>query len=349
MSLNYDDKGIPIAIQFYTERSKKNRLISLNESAPKGLDEDMITHEHLELYYGKEAVKRKASADRKRKELIEEIKEKNVLRDEVRADSKSKFNAIPDITKERTVWFLSGPSGSGKSFYSASLLDTWRKFGIKRVFIITTQEDPKFGKAEYVNINKIVIPSKKDNDFVEQMDAYLKAKMKFKIRKKEMMKDQVDLDDVIDLELEIDKMKPNKGKNVTSFQLYNLKKFEKDYGNSVWLFDDYENMDEATVQKVKFLRNHILTTGRHYNANMIICNHLTNFGGDSRLIMAETHYFVLFNRGTARSKKYFLQNYLDMDKQQIKRVLKSLNNSRSVTICPDKRYCLYEKLIYLYD
>lgn len=349
MSLNYDDEGIPIAIQFYSERSKKNKMVSLDESTPKGLDEDMITQEHLELVYGKEAVKRKASADRKRKELIEEIKEKNILRDEVRADTKSTFKAFPDITKERTVWFLSGQSGSGKSYYSASLLDMYRKFGIKHVFIVTTQEDPKFGKADYVDVNKIVIPSKKDNGYVNQMDAYKKAKMKFKLQKKQMMKDDIDLDTIIELELEIEKMKPDKGKDVTSYQIYDLKKFEKDYGNSVWLFDDYENMDEATLKKVKFLRDHMLTTGRHYHANMIICNHLTNFGGDSRLIMAETHCFVLFNKGTARSKKYFLQNYLDMDKKQVKRVLKSLNNSRSVTICPDKKYCLYEKLIYLYD
>lgn len=164
-----------------------------------------------------------------------------------------------------------------------------------------------------------------------------------------MLANGADLDDVIELELDIEKMKPTKGKKVDSFELYDQKKFEKDYGNSVWLFDDYEMMAEDKLNKINFLRDHILTTGRHYHANMIICNHLTNFGNKARLIMTESHFFVLFSKGTAKSKRYFLSSYLDMDKTQVKRVLNSLNNSRSVTICPDKKYAIYEKLIYLYN
>lgn len=157
MSLNTDDNGIPIAVKFYSERSKKNQIVSLDDSKPSGLNPDMITKQHLELMYGKEAVKRKVQLEKMKKQLIEEIKENGVLKDEIRIkdSDKSTFQALPDINLERSVWFLSGQSGSGKSYYSANLLNIYRKMGIKRIFIITTQEDKKFGKAEYIDIDKM--------------------------------------------------------------------------------------------------------------------------------------------------------------------------------------------------
>lgn len=349
MSLNTDNEGLPIAFESHGKYSNKNRFIYYDESEQANLDTDMITREHLELVYGKEAIKRKVAFQRMKEKLIDEIKEHGILKDEIRTqNNKGVFEPVPDIDVERTVWFLSGKSGSGKSYMTAQLLESYRKMGIKKVFIITTQEDEKFGNANYININDIVKVSK-SNEYEKKLEKYKKAKLKFQYKKKEMMNDGADLDDIIDLQVEIEAMKPDKPKNVKSYEIPNIKAFEKKYSNSVWVFDDYENENEEKLKRIEFLRNHILTTGRHFHANMIICNHLTNFGQNSRLIMQEAHYFVLFSKGTTHSKHYFLKNYLGFDKKQIKRVTKSLSNSRSVVICPAKKYCLYQHLIYLYD
>lgn len=114
-----------------------------------------------------------------KEQLIQEIKDNGILRDEIRTtNQKGVFEPIPDIDLERTVWFLSGQSDSGKSYLTAQLLESYRKMGIKKVFIITTQKDSKFGNVNYVNINDIVKVSK-SNDYEKQLEKYKKAKLKF--------------------------------------------------------------------------------------------------------------------------------------------------------------------------
>lgn len=242
MSFNTEDKGLPVAFLKYSPHSKKNKIISLDEENKKSLDPEEITHDHLELLYGKEKIKRRKAEERMKQELIKELREHSILKDEFRVkDKEGKLYPIPDINKERTVWFLSGQSGSGKSYLSAELLNYYRKAGIKKIFIFTLKPDPKFGKAIYLNIDNIVKPTS-NRQYQKSMDDYKKAKMKFRYKKKEMMEEGADLDDIIDLELEIENMKPSKEKKIESYEIKDIKKFEKDIHDSVFLFDDYESI-----------------------------------------------------------------------------------------------------------
>jgi len=345
MAFNYNE-GVPIALQSYGPTSRRNKMVYLDQDSQSCLDESMITDEHLELMYGVRATRTHASKERLKKQIMNDVR----CKAELRAPDGSIFVPIPDIiNRERCVWFLSGPSGSGKSYFSADLIRMYTSLGIKRIFVITTQPDEKFGKkAIYLDVDSIVVPSK-NTSYDDRLAAYKRAKMKLKYKKRELKEMGADLDDLIDMELEIEEMKPDpKEKTKACFEIYDLKKFEKQFGNSVFLFDDYENMPDEMLKKVSFLRDHILTTGRHYNANLIICNHLTNFQG-ARLIMSETHYYVLFNKGTKHSINYFLTKYMGMDKHQIKRVHNTLKSSRWACIEPEKKALIAQQLCYVYE
>jgi len=346
MAFNYDEEGDPILLESFGPTSRRNKMIYLDQDSQSCIDESMITDEHLELIYGVRATRTNASKERLKKQLINDSKCKN----EIRSHEGANFIPIPDVmNRERSVWFLSGPSGSGKSFFSADLIKMYNNLGIKRTFVITTQPDEKFGKkAIYLDVDSIVVPSK-NTSYDDRLAAYKRARLKLKYKKKELKEMGADLEDIIDMELKIEEMKPDpKEKGKQTFEIYDLKKFEEQLGNSVWLFDDYENMPEEMLRKVEFLRNHLLTTGRHYNASLVICNHLTNFHG-ARLIHTETHYYVLFKKGTKHAINYFLTKYMGMDKQQLKRVHNTLKNSRWVCIEPEKKVLIAQQLSYIYE
>lgn len=234
----------------------------------------------------------------------------------------------PSLTgaRERDVYFLSGRSGSGKSYLSAGLLAFYRGCG-KRIFVITDIPDPKFGPtATYLDINTLVGISA---TYEEQKRKYDEAKIKFKHRKKHLENE----DDVIALEIALNKMKPE-GQAKRKMELrFSQDQLDKLFSDAVVLFDDYENNTDAKL--IGYLRDHLLTKGRHSKTSLIICNHLTNFGPGSRLIMAETTNFVLFKKNTAKSRSYFLKEYLEFTTEQIKIAQNAMKTSRWLAIDRD--------------
>lgn len=348
MSFNTDNKGLPVAVKKYSPHSKKNQIISLDNDNKQGLNPEDIEMEHLELIYGKEKTKRKKSAMRLKEELIKDLEDDAILQAECRTKDDAKLEPLPDYNLDQAVWFLSGPGGSGKSYFSTMLMNTYRRLGIKKIFVITTEKDDKFGKVNYLNVNDIIVPVK-NSQYLKDLDKYKKAKMKFKYKKKELIDEGADLDDIIELEIEIENMKPKQPKNTESYQIKDKEQFRKQRTNSLFLFDDYENDDQGEkYKKICFLRDFLLTNGRHTSTNLIICNHLTNPKG-GRLILSEAHYYVLFNKATDYTRNYFLEKYLGFDKDQRRRIKRSLKSSRWVCICPSHKYCLYQHLIYLFE
>ena len=53
-------------------------------------------------------------------ELISEFRQLKIAND-------SKFQHVPDTTKEREILYISGPSGSGKSTYTRKYLEQYKK------------------------------------------------------------------------------------------------------------------------------------------------------------------------------------------------------------------------------
>ena len=52
--------------------------------------------------------------------LIKEFRQLKIAND-------SKFQHIPDTTKERSIFYITGPSGSGKSTYTRKYLEQYKK------------------------------------------------------------------------------------------------------------------------------------------------------------------------------------------------------------------------------
>ena len=75
----------------------------------------------------------------------------------------------------------------------------------------------------------------------------------------------------------------------------------------------------------------VLDTGRHTNTSMMYTSHIANAGMETKHILSEAHSITIFPKTLGgRAMKYLLDNYLGLDKQQIKK-LKRLD-SRWVTV-----------------
>ena len=67
----------------------------------------------------------------------------------------------------------------------------------------------------------------------------------------------------------------------------------------------------------------ILETGRHFNISCVYTSHVACAGIDTKRILNEAHSITIFPHGLGgRSMKYLLENYLGLDKDQVKRIKK---------------------------
>ena len=234
--------------------------------------------------------------------------------------------------QERDVHFLSGRGGSGKSYYSATLVAKYRAKG-KNVFVITDIPDKKFGKCKYLDINDLVTVGGK---YADQLRVYRKKMMSFKRLKKDLEPEEAD-----ELELALMDIKPKDSEKRRMELVFSEDETAELFKNSVVLFDDYEKNENISL--ISFLRDHLLTKSRHYKCSLIICNHSTNFGRDSKLIMGETSNFVLFKKSTPHSRKYFMSEHLAWKPREIDMVENALKTSRWVNIDRDLDICLSQQ------
>ena len=146
---------------------------------------------------------------------------------------------------------------------------------------------------------------------------------------------------LMQLELSLNEMKPQgKCKNKFSFLLSDDER-DAIFRDSLVLFDDYENNPD--IAKIEFLRDNLLTKGRHTKTSMIICNHKGNDGNHMKLIKIEATDYVLFSRASHHERNYLLSTYLGFNKEQIKRVKLALQKSRWISINQDVGYAVSEK------
>ena len=249
-------------------------------------------------------------------------KDRSSAENSVEAVNGMTFQPIPlSITgeRERDVTYLSGQSGSGKSYFSAELIRQYRK-AKRSVFVITDIPDKKFEPCTYLDIDDLVGIG---TSYLEKFAEYKHKMAVFREVKKELSPEE---------RIEMQKnivAPPIAGKNKLEL------KFTEDematlFHDSVILFDDYEN--NADIKLISFLRDHFLTKGRHWNASVIICNHSTNFGRGAKLIMGETTNFVLFSASRKRERHYFYTEYMKWKKSEITPIERMLQTSRWIYI-----------------
>jgi len=175
------------------------------------------------------------------------------------------FQLLPPINKkDRSIWYIAGASGSGKSYQAKIIISNYHKlFPDRPVFLISKLEsDETLDSLEYIQ--------------------------------------RVDMVDFCRQPFDINDTEP-----------------------SLIIFDDFETLEKDQLKIVTDAISDISIMGRHKEISMIyISHHLTNYK-QTRLILNESHNIVIFPQNTSfHQLKYLLQNYGNMDKEDVKRLRK---------------------------
>lgn len=198
---------------------------------------------------------------------------------------------IPDKKKERGIYYITGASGSGKSYYTMNLVNEYKKMYPKNDLFLLTSVEPDGSAIDKI---KGLKRFKLDESFLKEP---------FKI---------------------------------------------EDFKNCMVIFDDTDAISNKPLkQKLTALLDLILDTGRHTNTSCIYTSHIANAGLQTKHILSEAHSITIFPKTLGgRAMKYLLDNYLGLDKQQIKKLKRV--DSRWVTIVKTYPMCvLGEKQCYI--
>ena len=114
----------------------------------------------------------------------------------------------------------------------------------------------------------------------------------------------------------------------------------QDLKDTLCVFDDTDVIIQKNVKKKVYeVLNLILQTGRHTKTSCIYTSHLATQGLDTKIILAECHSITIFPRNIGgKTAKYLLDQYLGLDKDEIKR-LKQLKG-RWATITKSYPMCV---------
>jgi len=185
-------------------------------------------------------------------ELMKEFKRLQISND-------SKFQIVPDLTKERQILYITGASGSGKSTFTRKYIEELKKKKKDTpIYLFSALKEDE--SLDSINPQRITI-------------------------------DESLIDDPITLE---------------------------ELSDSVCIFDDIDVIPNKKIREAVYnLLNQILETGRHTRTWCIVTNHLPTNGRETRRILNESHMFIYFPNSANGRIKYFLQEYVGLDKKAI--------------------------------
>ena len=105
----------------------------------------------------------------------------------------------------------------------------------------------------------------------------------------------------------------------------------KEFADTVVIFDDIDVLTNKKIrEEVYKIMNQGLEIGRHYRINMVVTNHLPSNGKETRRILNESSSFTFFIHSSNAKNRYFLENYVGIDKKMINYFKKQ--NTRAVTM-----------------
>lgn len=115
---------------------------------------------------------------------------------------------------------------------------------------------------------------------------------------------------------------------------------------SMLVFDDIDVISDKKIKEAVYdVLNKVLEIGRHKSLFCIITNHLP-ISKDIKRVLNECTAITYFPQSTTRSVIYLLENYIGLDKAQIKLIKKT--KSRWATIYKNyPQICMTEKNIWL--
>ncbi len=91
--------------------------------------------------------------------------------------------------------------------------------------------------------------------------------------------------------------------------------------HTLFILDDYQDIQKKWVQPIMILAKKILKLGRQYKLSLILVSHIINPVVNrefNREVLLESHYVIWFNQDNTRGVKYYLKNYVGMDDKLIK-------------------------------
>lgn len=99
----------------------------------------------------------------------------------------------------------------------------------------------------------------------------------------------------------------------------------EDLKNSIVIFDDTDCIKDKEIREAVIkVMDEILETGRHFNINVIVTNHLPTDGKTTKKILNEAHYVIYFpHSGNKRGTEYLCTEYLGLDKKDVKAIKKT--------------------------
>lgn len=217
--------------------------------------------------------------------------------------------------------FLTGPSGSGKSFLAKEIMKHDEK---NRPIIIFSKIDNDISLNDLKKL-KITNNSFQDNN-PDEKDSFTESEIKKEIGNPRMIK--------IDLKTEDD--------------LLNLPSNEE-LKNCVCLFDDIDSFPSEISDFLNNYRDIILESGRHNNITVLSTSHQLYNWSKTRVILNEAEMVGLFPHSNKRSAMIFLKDRMGLNKNQIDNIINECMNCSRFLICKTSfpQMCIHEKGVIL--
>jgi len=121
----------------------------------------------------------------------------------------------------------------------------------------------------------------------------------------------------------------------------------EDFRESLVIFDDCDAISDKPLKlKIRDILTKLLNTGRHTCTSVVYLSHIACSGLETKGILNEAHAITFFPMSLGgRTRKYLMDNYLGLNKEQQKRIDKI--ESRAITIVKTYPMCiLAEKGVY---
>jgi hypothetical protein len=121
-----------------------------------------------------------------------------------------------------------------------------------------------------------------------------------------------------------------------------LLKFKYDplkFANCLFIFDDIDSISDKDVRaKVFKMQDRMMKLGGEYKTHLISTYHLISNRQETRYILFETHYIVIFPKtGTVNQFTNLFNNYIGIDKDQQQEIMKQ----KSRWVCIHKNHPRY--------
>ena len=236
--------------------------------------------------------------------------------------------AVPTRREEQRDYIIcSGPAGSGKTYWAADYAQAYDHTykGKRPIYLITVKEScSKFDQLDYVK--RVHQRDWKTFMNLEKLQRTTREKYNENKRKK-YKKDKEEKEDKKEKEKDKDKDKEedddfdDNEDNILDLDTIKRKQ-DKKFAQSLFIFDDIDNVSEKYKSLINDFKEYITEVGRESEIDIIECNHMLMDGMKTRSALAECTAVVTFPSGiTPYHLKRYLKEYLALSNDHITKIL----------------------------